>query len=209
MDTGETSSYEEVLPVAGQPRTYLSTKSVHYDAGGNTGGIIGISRDITERKRAEQELKKSEEQFRRLAEGVDFIPWEADFDTWRFTYVGPQVVEILGYPPEDWYRDGFWVDRIHPEDREWVTAYCATSSASSRGYRFEYRMLGSDGGIVWMDDIVSVVEGEDGTERLQGVMVDITERKRVEEHLRSSRNQLDAILHGVADGITAQDPSGR
>src|SRR3712207_4059910 len=137
------------------------------------------------------------------------IPWEASFDTWRFTYVGPQAAEILGYPPEDWYREGFWVDRIHPEDREWVTAYCATSSASSQGYRFEYRMLGSDGGIVWLDDIVSVVEGEDGTKRLQGVMVDITERKRVEEHLRSSRNQLDAILHGVADGITAQDPSGR
>src|SRR3712207_8377286 len=46
------------------------------------------------------------------------IPWEAAFDTWRFTYVGPQATEILGYPPEDWYRDGFWVDRIHPEDRK-------------------------------------------------------------------------------------------
>ena len=202
MDTGEPNSYEEVLPVAGRLRTYLSTKSVHYDAGGNAVGIIGISRDITERKRAEQELKKSEEQFRRLAEGVDFIPWEADFDTWRFTYVGPQVVEILGYPPEDWYRDGFWVDRIHPEDREWVTAYCATSSASSRGYRFEYRMLDSDGGIVWLDDIVSVVEGEDGTKRLQGVMVDITERKRAEEAAfevrEAERARLARDLHDGA-----------
>jgi PAS domain S-box-containing protein len=54
MDTGEPNSYEEVLPVAGRLRTYLSTKSVHRDAGANAGGIIGISRDITERKRAEE-----------------------------------------------------------------------------------------------------------------------------------------------------------
>jgi PAS domain S-box-containing protein len=184
MDTGEASSYEEVIPVDGRPRTFLSTKSVYRDAAGNTAGIIGISRDITERKEAEQELVRREEQFRSLAEGVDFVPWEADLATWRFTYVGPQAAEILGYPPEDWYRDGFWVDRIHPEDRDWVTEYCASKSGSGRGYRFEYRMLGSDGRVVWLDDIVSVVEGGDGTKRLQGVMVDITERKEAEEAQR-------------------------
>src|SRR3712207_4845879 len=60
MGTGEASSYEEVLPVAGRIRTFLSTKSVHRDAAGNALGIIGISRDITERKEAEQELVRRE-----------------------------------------------------------------------------------------------------------------------------------------------------
>src|SRR3712207_461393 len=55
LGTGEASSYEEVLPVAGRPRTFLSTKSVHRDAAGNALGIIGISVDITERQQAEEE----------------------------------------------------------------------------------------------------------------------------------------------------------
>jgi PAS domain S-box-containing protein len=202
MNTGEASSYEEVLPVAGRPRTYLSTKSVYRDAAGNAAGIIGISRDITERKMAEQELMRREEQFRSLAEGVDFVPWEADLATWRYTYVGPQAAEILGYPPEDWYRDGFWVDRIHPEDREWVTEYCARKSDSGLRYRFEYRMLASDGRVVWLDDIVSVVEGWDGTKRLQGVMVDITERKRAEEAVREVREAERArMARDLHDGV--------
>src|SRR3712207_4940424 len=130
------------------------------------------------------------------------IPWEASFDTWRFTYVGPQVIEILGYPPEDWYRDGFWVDLIHPEDRDWVSEYCARMSGSGRRYRFEYRMLASDGRVVWLDDIVSVVEGGDGTKRLQGVMVDITERKRAEEALRETREaERSRLARDLHDGV--------
>jgi PAS domain S-box-containing protein len=204
MATGESSVYEEVLdsPVASQSRTYLSTKGVFRDAGGNVAGIIGISRDITDRKRAEETLRRSEERFRKLAEGIDFIPWEADLATWRFTYVGPQAVKILGYPVEDWYRGSFWVDHIHPEDRVWVADYCAANSATSRHYRFEYRMLASDGRTVWLDDIVSVTEDEDGTKRLQGVMVDVSGRKRAEEAMRNVREaERRRMARALHDGV--------
>jgi PAS domain S-box-containing protein len=194
--------------VAGQSRTYLSTKGAFRDAGGNVAGIIGISRDITDRKRAEVALRRSEERFRRLAEGIDFIPWEADLATWRFTYVGPQAVKILGYPLEDWYRDGFWVDHIHPEDRVWVADYCATNSATRRHYRFEYKMLASDGRTVWLDDIVSVTEDEDGTKLLQGVMVDVSERKRMEEELRRSEERFRSLVQNASDVITVVDAEG-
>ncbi len=59
----------------------------------------------------------SEERYRQLVESVRAIPWEVDLATWRFTYVGPQAVEILGYPLEDWYSEGFWAEHLHPEDR--------------------------------------------------------------------------------------------
>jgi two-component system sensor histidine kinase/response regulator len=161
------------------------------DEDGDLAGFEGTLEDVTGRKRAEEELRESEERFRRLAEGINFIPWEADPTTWRFTYVGPQAVEILGYPLVDWYEDGFWVEHMHPGDREWTVDFCARCSASDQPYRFEYRMSSSDGRIVWLDDIVQATTDRDGRRRLRGVMIDVTERKRAEEELREARNELE------------------
>lgn len=137
--------------------------------------------DLTERKRAEEAVKQSEERFRKLAEKVRVIPWEADATTGNFTYIGPQTVDILGYPLSDWYADNFWFEHMHPEDQEWAIKYCIDSSAILDNYEFEYRMLSVDGRVVWLYDIVNVVRTEDGPSVLRGFMIDITERKRAEE----------------------------
>jgi PAS domain S-box-containing protein len=142
---------------------------------------MSIVADISDRKQAEIALKQSEERFRKLAEKVRVIPWEADAITGKFTYIGPQTVEILGYPLSDWYTDNFWTEHIHPEDREWAINYCLECSAVLDNYEFEYRMLTADGRIVWLYDIVNVVRNEDGLSVLRGFMIDITQRKRWEE----------------------------
>ncbi len=150
------------------------------DAKGNI-SCMSIVADISDRKQAETALKQSEERFRKLAEKVRVIPWEADAITGKFTYIGPQTVEILGYPLSDWYTDNFWTEHIHPEDREWAINYCLECSAVLDNYEFEYRMLTADGRIVWLYDIVNVVRNEDGLSVLRGFMIDITQRKRWEE----------------------------
>lgn len=137
--------------------------------------------DLSELKRSETALRESEERFRQLAEKVRVIPWEADATTWKFTYVGPQTVEILGYPLEDWYADHFWAQHIHPEDRDWVVKYCLDCSTHLENYEFEYRMLTASGQALWLYDIVHVVLENDGPKLLRGFMIDITERKQVEE----------------------------
>jgi len=142
---------------------------------------MSIVADISDRKQAEEALKESEERFRKLTEKVRVIPWEADATTGNFTYVGPQTVEILGYPLADWYTDNFWPQHIHSEDREWAIKYCVDSSALLENYEFEYRMLAADGRVVWLYDIVNVVRSEDGPSLLRGFMIDITQRKRLEE----------------------------
>ncbi len=129
-------------------------------------------------------LRESEERLRMLLETTHVIPWEADATTWKFTYVGPQAVRILGYPVERWYEPTFWPDHIHPDDVDTALRFCEEQSAVSTQYEFEYRMLAADGEIVWMHDIVSVIaqpERGESAAVLRGFMIDITERKRAEE----------------------------
>lgn len=155
---------------------------------------IGILEEqIAERVKAEDALRESGEYFRKLVETVNAIPWEADMETWRFTYVGPQAVRILGYPIGDWFRDNFWVDHIHPEDREYAVNFCLEASSSKRDFEFEYRMVAADGRAVWVHDLATVVPAEYGSRKLRGFMLDITERKRTEEQLRSSQEQLRGL----------------
>jgi len=55
-----------------------------------------------------------------LLESTLAVPWEANAKTWQFTYVGPQAVKLLGYPVEQWYQKDFWVEHLHPEDRDYA-----------------------------------------------------------------------------------------
>ncbi len=149
------------------------------------GAVIASIRDITQRREIAIALQESKEHFRRLLESTNAIPWEADAKTWMFTYVGPQAVELLGYPREQWLEKDFWVGHIHPEDREWAIDYCLKSTTQCENYEFEYRMIAADGRDVWLHDIVNVLRQDGEPVELRGFMIDITERKRLEETRRS------------------------
>jgi PAS domain S-box-containing protein len=116
---------------------------------------MGVVLDITERKKAEERLRESEENFRRLVESTAAVIWEADIETWQFTYVGPQAVKLLGYPLEQWYERDFWVSHIHPDDRARAIDTCLTMSQAAEEFEFNYRMIKASGDIVWVHDIVN------------------------------------------------------
>ncbi|MCX7594295.1 MAG: PAS domain S-box protein, partial [Fischerella sp.] len=180
--SGEQVSYETEIPHKDGSKHCVNVSYVpHFNQKGKVEGFVALINDITERKQAEAALKESEERFRKLAEKVRVIPWEADASTGNFTYVGPQSVEILGYPVSDWYTTNFWTQHIHPEDREWVIEFCLNCSRSLENYELEYRMLTADGKVVWLYDIVNVVRDKDEPQLLRGFMIDITERKQAEQ----------------------------
>jgi PAS domain S-box-containing protein len=171
----------------------LDTGVPRSDADGTFKGYIGSCIDISDQKRVEADLRESEERLRHLLESTHAIPWVASATTWRITYVGPQAARLLGYPPADWYADRFWVDHIHPDDRDWAVAFCLDRSQHTTDYEFEYRMVAADGRAVWLQDIVNVVV-EDGKPReLRGFMIDVTARRRAEEDSRRSREQLARV----------------
>ena len=153
-------------------------------------GYIGSCIDITDRRRAEEDLRKNETQLRMLLESTSAIPWVADCQSWLFSYVGPQAKQLLGYPVAAWRNKDFWSDHIHPEDRQAAIDYCLEHSQHDDHYQFDYRMMAADGRVVWIHDIVNVVR-EDGAPRLlRGFMLDITHRKATEDELRALREQL-------------------
>jgi PAS domain S-box-containing protein len=172
------------------------------------GGAVVTHADITERKRAEAALRDSKEQFQRLVETTNAIAWEADVDTWSFTYVSPQVTRLLGYETAEWYESDFWIRHLHPEDRQFAIDFCKESVKHLSEYEFEYRMIAANGQSVWLRDLVSVVRGKDGRKALRGYLIDITDRKKAEASLRDSEERLRNLLENIPDHVLIVDPVG-
>jgi len=192
-DKSSFSLEERIKRPDGTVRILDSLGEVILDDDGAPVKVIGVCQDITERKQAEVALHESEKTLRQLVETTKALPWEANAQTWRFTYVGPRAVELLGYPSEKWYEKDFWAEHIHPEDREWTIDFCMKSSASLKDYELEYRMLAADGRIVWFHDLVNVVP-ENGKPRvLRGFMIDITDRKLAETERQKSYNEIKGL----------------
>ncbi|HXE76430.1 MAG TPA: PAS domain S-box protein [Candidatus Xenobia bacterium] len=181
-------------------------------------GVIGIYQDITERRRAEEarvrflvreqearaKAEGAERRFRELVRDLHAIVWEADAETFQFTFVSQRAADILGYPVERWLSEpDFWARHIHPEDRDWAVNLCRESTAEGRDHEIEYRMIAADGRTVWLWDKVRVLEDEQGRPRqLRGVMVDITEHMRAEHALLESQIRL-RLLNTISTGMTA------
>jgi PAS domain S-box-containing protein len=144
---------------------------------------------------------QDQECFLWLLNKVNVIPWEFDIGTFRFTYVGPQAENLLGYPLEEWYCAGFWTNHLHPEDLEDVVISCREAAARGEDHVLDYRMLAADGKIVWIRDIISVILKNGNPETLRGFMFDITKQKQAEEELENAYHTTQTIIEKAPFGI--------
>jgi PAS domain S-box-containing protein len=149
-----------------------------------------LRKEITDRTQIERKLRESQQQFESLVHSIDGIVWEVNADTFRFTFVSKRAERILGYPSLRWLEPNFWLDHLHPEDRDWAVGFCVDATQRRVNHQFEYRMIAANGQVVWLRDHVTVEVRMDDSILLRGVMLDITERKRAEEKLRQSESQL-------------------
>ncbi len=158
----------------------------------------GLRRAIFDANQRRAEAIAEQRRFRDLVDSVEGIVWEADAETFAFTFVSEQAERILGYPPEQWLREpAFWKDHLHPEDRGWAVQFCLQATAQKRSHDFEYRMIAADGRVLWIRDLVTVVVENGRATRLRGVMVDVTERQRSEEALQKQAKLLDLTHDAV------------
>ncbi|MFC7523961.1 PAS domain-containing protein [Parapedobacter sp. GCM10030251] len=174
--------------------------------------VYGVSKDITEKKYQQEALIASEHKFQDLIETIDGIVWEADARTYKTTFISGKVEQILGYTAEEWLADDrFWLNHIVEADRERaVEHYYATDQTQIPAkHAFDYRMVKKDGGIVSIKDIVSVIYEADAPRWLRGIMVDITETKRLADLDQLEKTMLELneqrqipLAHILSDYLT-------
>lgn len=127
----------------------------------------------------------------RLVDSVKGVVWEADPDTHQFLFVSRQAEALLGYPVKDWIADPrFWVEHLHPEDRDSALDGCNVVMAGGLGRTIEYRMIASDGRVVWLRDTITAIYDRGRVTGLCGILVDNTEQKEAEEARRISEERL-------------------
>ncbi|WP_165271695.1 PAS domain S-box protein [Pelagerythrobacter rhizovicinus] len=187
MTTDERLVIEEQIPTKSGAATFLTVK-VPWQQNGATKGVIGISRDISERVRNEQALRESEERFRLAAAATGDAIWEWDLESgaihWSSTAPG-LTGEVPGGAIE------WWNERVHPDDRE-ATMSSLNAFVQSEGQRWEaeYRFLRPDNSYGVVADCAYLIrDGSGKVVRMIGSMSDITES--VEAQARINRLQAE------------------
>ncbi len=149
------------------------------------------------------DARKLEASNSQLVAIVQAILRRADPATFHTTFVNKQVENILGYPVKTWLQEPtFWLEHIHPEDRERTLALTSKAIREQCNHELEYRMIAADGRAVWLHEIVNVIVENDVPCGLVGVSLDITARKHAEESMALFRKLMD----GSNDAIEVLDP---
>src|SRR5215208_1336284 len=184
----------------------MVTDTPVHDEQGNLEGIIGVSTDITEIKKME-ELRRSEERFRLLAENAQDLIYRYRLKpTPGYEYVSSSATAIIGYTPEEHYADPQLRFKIvHPDDRHRIEEELRSPETP-----ITIRWLRKDGGVIWIEQRTKAIyDGAGEVIVIEGIARDVTERKRVEEALRTTQEFLGGILDNALLPIYGVSEEGR
>ena len=131
-------------------------------------------------------LEQAERRYRGLIERLPVVSYLAEYGPGgRWFYVSPQIEHLLGFSADEWIADReLWWKRVHPEDRDRLEAEEQRCVETLEPLSIEYRMLTRDGRVVWVRDEGAYGRPGDRGVLVEGVMIDITERRLAEEELR-------------------------
>lgn len=173
----------------------------------NTTKSIASLLDITESRKAEAELRKSEKKFRMLAENINDIHFSATSEG-IITYIGPQV-RVLGYSPNEILSRQI-LDFIYPADREAGARTLSAFSETGVSSLAEFRVVDKWGNIHWMQENTTRIKDSSGrVTGFSGILRDITGRKEAEEALRWSEKRYRNIIENMQDVVYQTDQEGR
>ena len=166
--------------------------------------------DITDRRRVEEALSKSEERFRRVSENATDMICRMSLPEGVYEYVSPASSEIFGYGPDEFYANPLLVKEvIHPDWHDYFEKEWENLIRGNVPLTYEYQIVHKDRSVRWINQRNTLERDKNGTPTgIEGVATDITEKKIAEEALIRSRSQLRILVDTIPDLIWLKDPDG-
>jgi two-component system, cell cycle sensor histidine kinase and response regulator CckA len=171
-------------------------------------GIYGVSRDITQRKKAEEALKASEKRFRDLTDFLPQIIFEIDLRG-QFTFVNQAAITMSEYGQDDLTKGINILDVIIPQERERAISNMQKILAGHQSEYNHYTFLKKDGSTFPVIVNSSPIIQDNKITGLRGFVVDMTEIKRAEDALRESEIKYRSIFNNTTEGIFQTTPKGK
>jgi PAS domain S-box-containing protein len=153
-----------------------------------------VQRELTERKQAEEMLRESEGKYRNLVESISDVVYTID-SSGVLTYISPVVKNTLGYEPDELIGRQF-LEFVHKEDHDLLMRRFSELREGIVGHS-DYRVIGKQGDIKWVRTLTNPIIEEGGFVGARGVLIDINDRKRAEEALRTERQRLHDVLEAI------------
>jgi PAS domain S-box-containing protein len=208
MESGRPKlDYEEPQTTPSGDLIWLRTSKIPLRNGkGTVYGVLGTYEDITERKKTELALKKSEEKLRHLTENIQAVFWLKEGE--EISYISPAYGRIWGRRLEEFTRHDSFMDALVPEDvdriRHAYEQYLITGEFDE-----EYRIRRPDGEVRWIHSRSFPFCIDDDCSRSAGIAQDITQRKRFEEKLLDTEQKCRTVFEGALESIYVHDLQGR
>lgn len=177
------------------------------DHSGNLWGFSKVTHDITDRKKAEENLKYSDARYRILFEDNPALIMILDLE-WRIVSANPIAAQHLGYRQEEILEKSALM-LMHPEDSPSYEVHLQMCLADGACHGWQGRKLRKDGEAVWVEENSRLVHSLDGARNLMIVCLDVTERKKAEEERENLLVRLNAVLDSIAEGVVIADLHGK
>jgi PAS domain S-box-containing protein len=201
---------EEHVTAAGEKLFVEVVKSPIFDASGKVIGTQGIFWDVTQRKRTEEELRKSRERFELVVQGSQDGLWDWNLTTGE-VYYSPRYKAMLGYEDHEFpNRREEWENRVHSDDLARVKSEMRDHFEGQESLSWvEFRCRHKDGSYRWIRSRAFVLRDPAGQVcRMAGSFEDITDRKMADDALRESEERYRSVIAAMQDGIVLLDTDG-
>jgi|GEM_PF-6742494 len=203
--TNLAEQFDYSLEIAGEKRWFFAKLTPRRAKSGEFAGVIAVVRDITERKRAEDALIENEEKYRNLVENLSEIIYTTDENA-VITYVSPNIESISRYSQSEVIGRNFTEFVYHEDLPDRMKQFQKIMSGNIEAS--EYRCLRKDNDIIWVRTSARPIMVDDRLVGIQGVLVDITDRKRAEDALEESEKKFRTFMESASDLMHIADKNG-